>query len=67
MVKLILVLVVLVIFVGPTVAKLFTPQAEPKQGGILYRSVRRFGPIKILFMVLLVVVLFPTAAWLLLR
>jgi hypothetical protein len=45
-VKEIIVLIVVVIFAGPTIAKRFSPQPVTKKRGVIYRSVRRFGPIK---------------------
>jgi hypothetical protein len=67
-VKLIVVLLVLVIFAGPTVAKRFSPQPEPPaRRGVVFRTVRRFGLIRVLLVAALVVVLAPTAFWLLIR
>jgi hypothetical protein len=66
-VKLFFVLVVLVIFAGPTVAKRFTTQPEPTKRGVVYRTIRRFGLVRVVLATALVVVLFPTVGFLLLR
>lgn len=65
--KLFFVLLVLVIFAGPTVAKRFTPQPEPTKGGLVYRTVRRFGLGRVVLAAALVIVLIPSAGFLLLR
>jgi len=67
-VKLFIVLILAIIFMGPTLAKTFSKQPEPqKKRGLFYRLGRRlgFGKLALLIVVLFAVV--PTALWFVVR
>jgi hypothetical protein len=60
-VKLLIVLVLAIILVGPTLAKTFSKQPEPVQKrGLFYRLGRRVGFGKLLVGIVVVLVLLPT-------
>lgn len=66
--KLVVVLVLAVIFVGPTVAKMFSKQEAPtRRGGLLYRMIRRYGLIRVGLAIVFVVVILPTVLWVYVR
>ena len=63
--KLVIVLILAIIFIGPTLAKTFSKQPEPaKKRGLFYRMGRRFGFGKLLLLVVLIVAIVPTVVWL---
>jgi hypothetical protein len=63
-VKLFIVLILAIIFVGPTLAKSLSKQDTPtKRRGVLYRLGRRFGLTKVLLGVVVIVVILPTVLW----
>jgi hypothetical protein len=63
-VKLFIVLILAIIFVGPTLAKSLSKQETPtKRRGLLYRLSRRYGLMKVLVGVIVIVVIVPTALW----
>ena len=62
--KLFIVLVLAVILVGPTVAKMFDKQAEPeRKRGLFYRLGRRVGFARLLLGIVVVFVVLPTVLW----
>lgn len=62
--KLVIVLILAIIFVGPTLAKNFSKQQAPaKRRGIFYRLGRRYGVTKVLLGALVLFVIVPTALW----
>ena len=62
--KLFFVLVIVVIFAGPTFAKTFSKQPQrAKKRGLFYRAVRRFGFAKVTVASLVVVVVVPTVIY----
>ena len=66
--KLFIVLILAIIFMGPTLAKTFSKQpATQKKRGLFYRLGRRlgFGKLALLIVVLFAVV--PTALWFVVR
>jgi hypothetical protein len=66
-VKLFIVLVLAIILVGPTLAKTFSKQPEPVQKrGVFYRMGRRVGFGKLLVGIVVVLVLLPTALYVML-
>jgi hypothetical protein len=67
-VKLVIVLILAIIFMGPTLAKTFSKQPEPqKKRGIFYRMGRRLGFGKLALLVVLLFAVVPTALWLVVR
>jgi hypothetical protein len=65
--KLFIVLVLAIILVGPTLAKTFSKQPEPVQKrGVFYRVGRRVGFGKLLVGIVVVLVVLPTALYVML-
>jgi ABC-type phosphate transport system permease subunit len=63
-VKLFIVLILAIILVVPTVAKMFAKEEAPaRRRSLLYRLGRRFGLVKVLAGLVLVIVILPTVAW----
>jgi len=63
-VKLVIVLILAIIFVGPTLAKMFSDEPETaKKRGLFYRMGRRLGFGKLLLLVVLLIAIVPTVVW----
>jgi len=67
-VKLVILLVLAIIFVGPTLAKTFSKEPEPqKKRGLFYRLGRRLGFGKLALLIVLLFAVVPTALWFVVR